>query len=410
MLQIVDLAPKSLDSYESVVGPETIKNLHRLAEPLRGARVAHINATSYGGGVSELLRSMVPLYRSLGIDAVWSVIPGTPEFFDVTKGFHNALQGAEFDLSEEAKSIYLDRNKEIADPPIDDYDYIFVHDPQPAAIRALHEKTDAKWVWRCHIDTSEPNPVVLEFLSPYIAEYDAVVYTMAQYVPKSLRINKLTIIPPAIDPLSPKNMSLPGDLCAQIAAWVGVELDRPLICQVSRFDPWKDPLGVIDVFRRVRVEVPGTQLALLGQMALDDPEGWDMYGKIVAEVGDDPDIHVSTNITGIGNIEVNAFQTISNVVLQKSIREGFGLVVSEAIWKGTPVVAGRAGGIPMQMSKGVGGYLIDNNDECVERTIELLSDPWEAYEVGAMGRAYVGRNYLITRLLEDELKLLGSLK
>ncbi|MFQ6019603.1 MAG: glycosyltransferase, partial [Dehalococcoidia bacterium] len=194
-----------------------------------------------------------------------------------------------------------------------------------------------------------------------------------------------------------------------ILEWAGVRLDRPLITQVSRFDPWKDPMGVIEVYRRAREAVPSTQLALLGQMALDDPEGWEMYHSIVAKAANDPEIHVLTNFTGIGNMEVNAFQCCSNVVLQKSIREGFGLVVSEALWKGTPVVAGRAGGIPMQMSDGVGGYLIETIDDCVDRTVRLLRDPREAQELGTAGRAHVREHFLITRLLADELRLLTSL-
>jgi trehalose synthase len=410
MLQLVDLAPVSLDRYQNVVGDEVIAGLRDLAAQLQGARVAHINSTSYGGGVSELLRSLVPLYRALGIDASWSVIPGEQKFFEVTKGFHNALQGADFDLTDEAKDIYLSHNQEISELLERGYDYVFVHDPQPAAVRALHGHNNARWVWRCHIDTSRPNPEVCAFLLPFILAYDAQVFTMEQFVPQELRSRgNLAIIPPGIDPISPKNMTLPTDISSRIVAWTGVELDRILITQVSRFDPWKDPMGVIQVYRMVCQEVPNIQLALLGQMALDDPQGWDMYHQIVAEVGADPDIHVLTNFTGIGNLEVNAFQSHSNVVLQKSIREGFGLVVSEALWKGTPVVAGRAGGIPLQMPEGVGGYLIDSNEECARRIVQLLKDPREAQELGVKGRDYIRDNFLITRLLSDELKLLNSL-
>lgn len=409
MLQLVDLAPKSLDRYQNVVGDGVISELRELAAQLQGARVVHINATSYGGGVSELLRSLVPLYRSLGIDASWGVIPGNQKFFEVTKGFHNALQGAPFDLTEEAKDIYLTHNQEISDLLEREYDYVFIHDPQPAAVRTLHGHNHAKWVWRCHIDTSKPNPDVCSFLLPFIMDYDARVFTMEQFVPQEIRNGKLVIIPPGIDPLSPKNMTLTDDISRSIVAWTGVELDRTLITQVSRFDPWKDPMGVIEVYRMVCGEVPNIQLALLGQMALDDPQGWEMYREIVAEVGPDPDIHVLTNFIGIGNLEVNAFQSHSNVVLQKSIREGFGLVVSEALWKGTPVVAGRAGGIPLQMPEGVGGYLIDDNEECARRIVQLLKDPREAQELGIKGRDYIRDNFLITRLLADELKLLNSL-
>jgi len=410
MLQLVDLAPISLESYESVVGTDTMEELRKLAAPVQGARIAHVNATAYGGGVSELLRSIVPLYRALGVDASWSVIPGELQFFEVTKGFHNALQGAPFDLTEEVKDIYLNHNREISDLLEREYDYIVVHDPQPAPLRRLHGHNRARWVWRCHIDTSDPNQEVAAFLMPFIMEYDALVFTMEQFVPQQMRDSpKLSIMPPGIDPLSPKNMALPTDISRRIVAWTGVELNRTLITQVSRFDPWKDPMGVIEVYRNVRKEMPGVQLALLGQMALDDPEGWDIYRQIAAEVGPDPDIHVLTNFAGIGNLEVNAFQSHSDVVLQKSIREGFGLVVSEALWKGTPVVAGRAGGIPMQMPDGAGGFLINNNRECAERVVELLRDPGAAQQLGATGREHIKNNFLITRLLADELKLLASL-
>ena len=324
MLQLVDVATKPLERYEAIIGSERIEELQELGAQHRGKRVAHINATVYGGGVSELLRSLVPLYRALGIEADWLVIPGSPEFFEVTKGFHNALQGAPFDLTEQVKEVYLAQNQEIAGLLDREYDFIVVHDPQPAPLRKLHGQNNARWVWRCHIDTSHPNAEVFTFLRPYVEAYDAMVFTMQEFVPADLSGQPVAIIPPAIDPLSPKNMTAPMDLCQQIIEWAGVELDRLLITQVSRFDPWKDPLGVIEVYRRVREEVPGTQLALLGQMALDDPEGWKMYEEILDEVRGDQDIHVLTNFTGIGNMEVNAFQCCSSVVLQKSIREGRG--------------------------------------------------------------------------------------
>ncbi len=410
MLQRVDVGPKSLEQYRHVIGAERLDELRELARPLQGKRVAQINATSYGGGVSELLRSVVPLYRALGIHADWLVIPGKQRFFETTKAIHNGLQGADVHLTDKDREVYLVHNHDIASAVEPGYDYVIVHDPQPAALRHIHGPDSSRWVWRCHIDTSSPNPAVLAFIKPFILDYDAVVFTMEQFVPEDdLRGMRLFIIPPGIDPLSPKNMPAPMDLCSQIVEWTGVDLDRPLITQISRFDPWKDPLGVIDVYRRVRAETPGLQLALLGQMALDDPEGWRMYHNILAAAGNDPDIHVLTNFTGIGNMEVNAFQCCSDVVLQKSIREGFGLVVSETLWKGTPMVAGRTGGIPMQMPEGVGGYLVDTTEECVEKAIRLLREPREARALGAKGREHVRGHFLITRLLADELRMLGAI-
>ncbi len=409
MLRSIDLSPVSLELYEAALGREVVDDLREAARPLRGRRVAHVNATAYGGGVSELLRSTVPLYRALGIDADWLVIPGTTEFFEVTKGFHNALQGAELDLTDEVKATYLKQNRLIAERFDGEYDFVFVHDPQPAPLRTLTGAKNARWVWRCHIDTSQPNPEVLAFLEPFITPYDAVVFTLPDFIPPDLRHHRFAIMAPAIDPLSPKNMTVPMELCQRIVAWTGVSLQRPLVTQISRFDPWKDPLGVIAVFQEVRQQIPGAQLALLGQMALDDPEGWSMYDTIQAEVANDDDIHVFTNFTGIGNLEVNAFQCCSQVVVQKSIREGFGLVVSEALWKGTPVVAGRAGGIPLQMGEGIGGFLASGTTDFVDRIVQLLRAPRLAQELGTSGRASVREHFLVPRLIREELALLASL-
>lgn len=408
MLQEVDLAPHPIERYVPVLGLDEIDRLRALAAPLKGLRVAHINATRYGGGVSELLHSLVPFMKALGIEAHWKIIPGDDAFFHVTKGFHNALQGADFELTEEVRDIYLKQNRRSAELLDEDYDLVMVHDPQPAALRSLHGKDNAKWIWRCHIDTSQPNAEVLAFLKPFILEYESLVFTMPEFVPKDLADHPHAIIPPSIDPLSPKNMTLTSDIAHQIVEWTGVRLDRLLMTQVSRFDPWKDPLGVIRVYRAVKEEVPGVQLALLGQMALDDPEGWDMYKKIAEEAQDDEDLHIYTNFTGIGNLEVNAFQASSNVVLQKSVREGFGLVVSETLWKGTPVVAGRAGGIPMQMPKGVGGVLIDDDEACAKATLDLLKDPAHAHELAAKGRAHVRERFLTNREIADHLNLFAS--
>ena len=239
----VVVGSQSISAYASAVGEEQIEELRALARPLSGARVLHVNSTPYGGGVAELLRSQIPLLRSLGIDADWVAISGDEAFFNVTKGFHNALQGGESHLDERAKEIYLANNSRYARTLGDDYDYIVVHDPQPAALRLLRGQGHSKWVWRCHIDTSNPAPQVWEFLKPYVEPYDAAVYTMEQYVSSDLPQEKIAVIPPAIDPLSPKNTPLSKEFCRKLVSWVGVDVQRPLITQVSRFDPWKDPLG-----------------------------------------------------------------------------------------------------------------------------------------------------------------------
>jgi trehalose synthase len=409
LLDYVDVGPRPLKQYEPIIGEEAVEEIRELAAPLKGARIAQINATTYGGGVSELLRSVVPLYRGLGIQCDWRIIAAGPEFFNVTKAFHNALQGAPYELRRAARETYLMCSTRNAQLLNEEYDFIIVHDPQPAAIRYFKGRGGARWIWRCHIDTSEPNEAVLEFLLPFLAEYDALVFTMERFVPPRLNHQRLATIIPAIDPLSPKNMALPESLGQEIRAWRGIDPDRPLLTQVSRFDPWKDPLGVIDVYRLVRREMPGLQLALLSTIAHDDPEVWDIYKVLVDEVRGDDDIHLLTNLIGVGDVEVNAFQAFSDVVIQKSIREGFGLVVSETLWKGTPVVANRSGGIPLQMEDGVGGFLVDNTEECADRALHLLRHRDEARRLGLAGRERIHQRFLITRLLADELRLVASL-
>jgi trehalose synthase len=409
LLDYVDVGPRPLKQYEPIVGEQALEEIRDLAAPLRGARIAQINATTYGGGVSELLRSIVPLYRGLGIQCDWRIISAGPEFFNVTKAFHNALQGAPYELTRAARETYLMRSTRNAQLLEEEYDFIIVHDPQPAAIRYFKGRAGARWIWRCHIDTSQPNEAVLDFMLPFLLEYDALVFTMDRFVPPRLEHQRLATIMPAIDPLSPKNMTLSEGLGEEIRAWRGIDPDRPLLTQVSRFDPWKDPLGVIAVYRLVRKDMPGLQLALLSTIAHDDPEVWDMYKVLVDEVRGDDDIHLLTNLIGVGDVEVNAFQAFSNVVIQKSIREGFGLVVAETMWKGTPVVANRSGGIPLQMGDGVGGFLVDSSEECAERALYLLRHRQEGRTLGLAGRERVRRQFLITRLLADELRLLASL-
>lgn len=408
MLQAVDVGERNLASYQGVAPDETLESLRRVAADLRGLRVLHLNATPYGGGVAELLRSGIPLLNDLGLVADWKIISGEGHFFDVTKAIHNGLQGANRTLSEEERLAYRETNETNAALLEEEYDIVFVHDPQPAAIPSLRGTGAAKWVWRCHIDTASPNPDTWAFLRPYLAVYDAAVFTLEEFVPADLPVCRVEIIPPAIDPLSPKNRDLDDATAREILGWIGVDADRPLVTQISRFDPWKDPLGVIAAYRRARESEPELQLALAGSMALDDPEGWDIYREITAAAGDDPLIHVFTNLTGVGNIEVNAFQRVSDVVVQKSIREGFGLVVSEAMWKGTPVVAGRAGGIPLQMADGAGGLLVDSVEQCGRAIAELLADRPGAQKLAVRGRERVRDHFLLPRLLLNELLLVAE--
>jgi len=411
VFETVDTDIQAIEPYRQFIGEEGTERLRALAAELRGARILQLNATQYGGGVAEILNSLVPLERGLGLDVTWGTISADPRFYQLTKRLHNALQGdPEFHVDDAELGAYIRHNAMVAAEIRNSYDFIIVHDPQPLPTRALAGASSAKWIWRIHIDMAAHNPEAWELLRPFTGPFDRYVFTLPEFVPSSIDHRKVSLIAPAIDPLSPKNMPLPTELCRRLVEWFGVDADRPLLTQVSRFDRWKDPAGVVDVYRELRGKHPDLQLALLGSMATDDPEGWDVYRDIQAKVRGDSEIHVRTNLTGIGNIEVNAFQRWSDVVIQKSIREGFGLIVSEALWKGTPIVAGNAGGIPLQVGDNEGGFLVSEAADWRRRVDELLSDRAEAKQMGEQGRERVRERFLITRLLEDELMLLADLR
>jgi trehalose synthase len=399
----------NVESYRLLISDELFDEIVALARELRGVRICHINSTAFGGGVAELLTRYLPALQALGVSADWRLIHGRPEFFTVTKAFHNALQGADYDLRDAEQSLYLEVNEQSAALLDNDYDVFVVHDPQPAAIRHFTGARGAKWIWRCHIDTSAPNASVSRFLRPFIAEYDAVIFTMAEFLLPELQAKRMAFIAPAIDPLATKNMDLPQDVCRQAMADAGIDLRRPVLVQVSRFDPWKDPLGVIQAYRLVKAEMPGVQLALIGAMAGDDPEGWELLDRVEEESANDPDMYVFTNIGGVGSMEVNVFQRGCDVVIQKSLREGFGLVVAEALWKEKPVVAGRAGGIPMQFPPGFERYLIESVESCAEQVLHLLQHPGERGAFGRAGREHVRQHFLLPRLVRDELRLIKEL-
>lgn len=410
MLQEVALGQKSLADYTHIVGKALAEEIRELAQPLRGKRVLHVSATAFGGGVSEILYTIVPLMRDVGIDAHWDVIFGKEEFFNATKLLHNSLQGARETLNGEQWALFDEVNERNAEGLRGDWDAIVVHDPQPLGLRRAAPHKGGNWVWRCHIDMSEPNPESIGRLQPLIEEYDATVWHIPAYVPDGIDgRNGVRIVPPAIDPLSPKNMAFSPDDAAFVCHQFGIDVDRPLITQVSRFDPWKDPIGVIDAYRAVTEELPDVQLALVGSMATDDPEGWEYFQHTVEYAGGDPDIKILNNLNNVGAIEINAFQSQSDVVVQKSIREGFGLTVTEALWKGRPTVAGNVGGIPLQISDGSTGYLVDSPEQCARRCVEILSDPELGKRLGRAGKEHARRQFLSPRLLRDWLELLGDL-
>ncbi len=370
----------------------------------------HVSATAFGGGVAEINYTLVPLMADVGLEVEWRIIRGADDFFNVTKAIHNAIQGAPRSLTANEIEIFHRYNSMNAkDLPADDYDYVIVHDPQPAALIDHFPSPRAKWIWRGHIDFSSPNWEVFDVLLPSICRYDAAIFHLQQYVPQVSGLPEIFIWPPAIDPLTPKNMALSPEDAEYIVDQFGIDVARPLLTQVSRFDPWKDPLGVIDAYRAVKERVPEVQLALVGSMAHDDPEGWDYYNRTVEYAADDPDIYILSNMNNVGAVEVNAFQVHAAAVIQKSIKEGFGLTIAEALWKSRPTVGGRVGGIVTQIEDGVTGWLVDSPAECAEACLEILADPAAARARALRGKESVRRRFLTPRLLRDWLVLLNRL-
>jgi trehalose synthase len=416
VLERVPLLEKELAQYAAIVGDDEVAEIRDAAAPLEGARVLHVSATAYGGGVAELLATHVPLLRSVGIDAEWQVLHGSDEFFAVTKQVHNALQGADIEWTPQMQRTYLERILDNSLLMDDGYDVVVVHDPQPAAL--LHFLRDhpslsdgrTRWIWRCHIDLTVANPAVWEFFRPFVELHDASVWTLAEFVPASLKMDHVVELHPCIDPLSVKNLDLARPFCEELTRQYGIDTRRPLVCQISRFDPWKDPIGVVDAFRLVCEQVPDAQLLLAGSMATDDPEGFRVWEETEKARAGDRDIHLLSNLHQVGSVQINAFQRIATVMVQKSLREGFGLTVSEALWKGRPVVGGRAGGIKLQVIDDYSGYLVDSVEGCAQRIIDLLADPVGADAMGSQGREHVRSNFLATRELQDWLLLLSELR
>lgn len=413
MLQQVPTPAKSLGDYAAVVGADAIAHLREIAAPFKGARVLNVNSTAFGGGVAELLYTSVPLMRDLGIEADWQLMQAPDEFFVVTKAMHNALQGGPVPWTAEMRSLYLSVSENNADMFEGDYDFVIIHDSQPAAILPeLIEDRGAKpgkWIWRCHIDLTEPFEPVWQFVAPFVEQYDAAIFTLQEFVRPGLNVPHVAIIPPSIDPLSIKNIPMDGGMVDEVMRRYQIDTTRPLVVQVSRFDPWKDPLGVIDAYRIARRDHPGLQLALIASMAHDDPEGWEYYTKTEEYREDDPDIFLLSNLQEVGALGVNAFQRAADVVVQKSIREGFGLVVSEAMWKGRPVIGSDVGGIKLQIVDGETGYLVEDVEGCAKRIVDLLGDKEHAAEIGYRARVFVKDRFLSMRDIEDHLALFAAL-
>jgi len=401
-------AKKRLADYAEVIGEQRYEQLRTLAKAAKGRSMLHINATAYGGGVAEILQNLVPLLRDAGVDAHWAVLDAPAAFYDITKKIHNALQGMKLDLSDTEKKLFLDVARQNAEQ-LTDADVVLAHDPQAVALRHFAKDPDrAGWVWRCHIDLTNAHQPVWSFLKPFVEEHDASIWTMPEFVRPDLR-QKVLIQAPTIDPFSVKNQDMPIEEAREVVRKFRVDPGRPILLQVSRFDPWKDPLGVIDAYRLVKKEMPAVQLVMIGSLADDDPEGQEYFDRTKNHAAGDKDVFLFTNLDGVKDREVNAFQRASEIVIQKSLREGFGLVVAEALWKEIPVVAGKVGGIVIQIQDGVSGYLVSSAEECAARCLDLLRDPALRKRMAAAGREHVRENFLITRDLRDQLELVTTL-
>ena len=411
VLATVPVPPKRLEDYLGSAGEEAVDRLREMARPLSGSRLLMLNSTAFGGGVAELLFTQVALLEDLGIETTWAVLEGSDEYFAVTKAVHNALQGAPIDWTPQMETAYLERIRANAAELTETFDVVFVHDPQPAALIEALEDEDRKtgrWLWRCHIDLSTPHAPVWAFFEPIVNRYDAAIFTMEAFSQPGVTA-PVAFVPPSIDPISTKNTPLNDETVHEVLTAFGIDPRRPIVTQVSRFDPWKDPLGVIDAFRIAREEHPELQLVMAGSMASDDPEGMEFLDRTEAHRDGDRDIHLLTNLHNVGNLEVNAFQSASAVVVQKSTREGFGLTVTEALWKGKAFIGGDVGGIPLQIQDGETGFLVNSPEECAQRCIELLSDPALARRLGLAGKEHARRNFLSPRYLRDYLRVFSAM-
>ncbi|MCX6087835.1 MAG: glycosyltransferase [Caldiserica bacterium] len=397
-----------IESYRRIVGDYPIAEIYKKARKLYGKNILDINSTYMGGGVAEILSSMVPLINNVGIDEDWRILHGNPDFFTITKKFHNALQGGKIHFTEMKKKLYLKTNEEFsAYTRLGQNQVVIIHDPQPLPLITFYKKRQP-WIWRCHIDLTSPNKKLWDFLKNFILQYDIVVISLENYRHKDLYVDQ-RVIPPAIDPLSPKNVELSQVTIEKYLKKFHILLDKPIITQISRFDKWKDPEGVIDVFKKVKEEVDA-RLIMCGSMATDDPEGYKIYERVkrkadkLIEKGD------VILITSENNILVNVLQRVSSVIIQKSIKEGFGLTVTEALWKERPVVASNIGGITLQIKDGETGFLLepDDTDNFAKKVIEIIKDKELAIELGRNGKEHVRKNFLITRLIIQHLDLLNE--
>jgi trehalose synthase len=397
-----------LDRYEEVVGHEEVQRLRNLATRLADKRIVHVNSTRSGGGVAEILGWMIPLMRELGLQARWEVINGPPEFPRVTKNFHNAMQGLPVAFGRSDFELHREINRENAKRLNLEADVVFVHDPQPIYLPAFTPKGRVgRWVWRCHVDASRPNRLVWKHLEGAIPNYDATVFSMAAFTRPLPR--PMFLVPPSIDPLSDKNCPITENERLDTLAQLGIDPERPLLLQVSRFDRFKDPLGVIQTYRLLKPYYPALQLALAGGPAEDDPEGAEVLREVMKHAGDEKDIKVLM-LPPDAHRTINALQRSAIVVLQKSIKEGFGLTVTEALWKGKPVIGGACGGITLQVHDYQTGFLVHSPAGAAYRVRYLLRYADKRQRMGRTGHEFVHEHFLLTRHLRDYIKMLLCLE
>ncbi|MGZ5013462.1 MAG: glycosyltransferase [Methylobacter sp.] len=399
-----------LDSYAAVTGEDVIRHLQQLAEPLKGKSVVHVNSTRVGGGVAEILEKLVPLARELGLDTRWEVITGDSEFYQCTKSFHNSIQGDRIVIPETLLDHFLEVNEQNANnlrSVLEAADFVFIHDPQPVALLKFCSKRKGKWIWRCHIDASHPYRGTWRFLDRYIRDYDASIFSLSQFV--QLLPHPAYIIPPSIDPLSDKNVDLPQDELEAVRTRFDLDPDAPLITQISRFDRFKDPIGVIKAYKLAKQYIPNLQLVLAGGTATDDPEGEVVFSEVAAAAGDDPNIKL-LQLPPDAHRTINALQRLSDIVLQKSTKEGFGLTVTEALWKGKPVIGGDTGGIRLQVINFHTGFLVNTPEGAALRIRYLFNQKQQMQEMGIKSKEFVRENFLLTRQLREHLTLMVSLQ
>lgn len=394
-----------INDYIAIVGNEIIESLYIIAEKLKGFKIQNINSTAVGGGVAEILSRMIPLLKQLNVEAKWDVIKGDEKFFAITKSFHNALHGVNEDFTQEDFNYFIEVNRRNSEDISFDSDLVFVHDPQPICLIEKKKEIGKKWAWRCHIDFTKPQKDVMTFLEKYIEQYDCSVFSAPAFARK-LKIPQV-LISPSIDPLSEKNRELSEDIINKITDKFNLDRKRPIVSQISRFDYLKDPIGVIEVYKKVKKYID-CQLVLAGGGAVDDPEGIKVLNEVKSASLGDEDIHIIF-LPPSSDIEINALQRASTVILQKSLKEGFGLTVAEALWKGKPVIAGAVGGIPLQIKHQYSGILTYTIDGTAFYLKQLLSEPTYAKQLGFNGKNHIKENFLITRHLRDYMLLFLSL-